>query len=101
MLVPMTWFIKREALINTVKTHTKNIAVSSVVKRYDNKVNASDISHYNHLLHELCTKYNIAFIDNDCIDQPFLNQSNLHLNKMEIESPRKCFLHVSKAVQNN
>ena len=35
-----------EALINTVKTDTKNIAVASVVKRYNNKVNASDISHY-------------------------------------------------------
>ena len=70
-----------EALINTVKAHTENIVVSSVVKRYDNKVNARDISHYNHLLHKLCTKYNIAFIDNDCIDQPFLNRSNLHLNK--------------------
>ena len=36
-----------EALINTVKAHTENIVVSSVVKRYDNKVNARDISHYN------------------------------------------------------
>ena len=59
-----------EELINKVKVHTKKIAVSSVIKRYDNKVNARNISNYNNLVHELCIKHNITFIDNDFIDQP-------------------------------
>ena len=70
-----------EVLINTVKAHTKKVTVSSVVKRYDNKVNARNICYYNHLLHEFCIKHYIAFINNDCIEQPLLNRSNLHFNK--------------------
>ena len=70
-----------EALINVVKGKTEKIAVSSVIKRYDNKVRASNISKYNYLIHELCMKYKITFINNDCIDLQLLNRSNLHLNK--------------------
>ena len=70
-----------EALINVVKGKTEKIAVSSVIKRYDNKVRASNIHKYNHLIHELCVKHKITFINNDCIDQQLLNRSNLHLNK--------------------
>ena len=54
-----------ETLIDRVKAHTKKVAVSSVVKRYDNKVNASNISRYNNLLQELCIKHKIAFINNE------------------------------------
>ena len=39
------------------------------------------ISSYNNLLHNLCIKHKIAYIDNDCIDNSMLNRSNLHLNK--------------------
>lgn len=70
-----------EELINLVKGKTRKIAISSVIKRYDNKVSATKISDFNHLVHELCIKHKITFIDNDCIEQPLLNKSNLHLNK--------------------
>ena len=70
-----------EALVSKMKTHAKEIAVSSVVKRYDNKVKPSSIMQYNNLSHELCIKHKIAYIDNNCIDKPLLNRSNLHLNR--------------------
>ena len=70
-----------EALVSKMKTHAKEIAVSSVVKRYDNKVKPSSIMQYNNLSHELCIKHKIACIDNNCIDKPLLNRSNLHLNR--------------------
>ena len=72
---------KMETLINEVKVHTKEVAISSVVKRYDGKVKASSITQYNKLLHSLCVKHKITFIDNDCIDKTMLNRSNLHLNR--------------------
>ena len=69
-----------ENLINKVKASAKNIAVSGVIKRYDGKVNNNIIYHYNKLIHNICAKQNIAFIDNNCIDKPLLNRSKLHLN---------------------
>lgn len=82
--------INMEVLVNKVKIHPKEIAVSSVVKRYDNKVKPNNIIQYNNLLHKLCIKHKlhllhllitIAFIDNNCIDRLMLNRSNLHLNQ--------------------
>ena len=70
-----------EDLINMVKNKTRKIAISSVIKRYDSKVSNEKVSTFNRLVHGLCIKHKIAFIDNDCIDQPLLNKSNLHLNK--------------------
>ena len=70
-----------ENLINKVKSSTTNIAVSGVIKHYDGKVNNNIIYHYNKLIHSICAKQNIAFIDNSCIDKPLLNRSNLHLNR--------------------
>jgi hypothetical protein len=72
-----------ETLITKAKhTHANEVAASSVIRRYDNKVRASNITHYNNLLHQLCIKHNITYIDNDCIDRSMLiNGSNLHLNK--------------------
>ena len=70
-----------ETLIEKVKVHADEVAVSSVVKSYDNKVKASNITHYNNLLHKLYITHKIAFIDNDCIDKSLLNRSNLHLNR--------------------
>ena len=62
------------------KSQAENVAVSSVLKRYDNTVPQFRITDYNNLVHELCTKHNITFIDNGNIDQSMLNRSNLHLN---------------------
>ena len=70
-----------ESLIVKVKSQAKQVAASAVVRRYDNKVKPIIISSYNNLLHNLCIKHKIAYIDNDCIDNSMLNRSNLHLNK--------------------
>lgn len=51
-----------EDLINTVKTHTKKTAVSSIIKRYDVRVQNSKISDCNSLLEKLCIKNKITFI---------------------------------------
>ena len=71
---------RMEDLIVEAKSKAENVAVSSVIKRYDNKVPHSKITEYNNLVHELCKKHNITFIDNSNIDQSMLNRSNLHLN---------------------
>ena len=71
-----------DGLIQDLKCHTEKIAVSSVVKRSDGRVVASNISRFNTLVKDLCTKHNIIFIDNDQIDRSLLNGSNLHLNHM-------------------
>ena len=70
-----------ESLIVKVKSQAKQVAASAVVRRYDNKVKPIIISSYNNLLHNLCIKHKIGYIDNDCIDNSMLNRSNLHLNK--------------------
>lgn len=70
-----------ERLIDDIKPHAKKIALSSVVRRYDGKVQTSKINRYNSLLHDLCFSHSITFIDNDCIGQSLLNRSNLHLNR--------------------
>ena len=69
-----------ESLIVKVKSQAKQVAASAVVRRYDSKVKPTIISSYNNLLHNLCIKHKIAYID-DCIDNSMLNRSNLHLNK--------------------
>ena len=69
-----------ENLINKVKVHTEKIAVSGTIKRYDGELNNKKIEQYNNLLHGLCSKHKITFIDNSCIDKPSLNRSKLHLN---------------------
>ena len=70
-----------ESLIVKVKSQAKQVAASAVVRRYDYKVKPEIINSYNNLLHKLCIKHKIAYIDNDCIDNSMLNRSNLHLNK--------------------
>lgn len=72
---------KMEKLILEAKTQGMNVAVSSVVRRYDNKVNPARIVEFNNLLHELCKKHKIAFISNNNIGQNELNRSKLHLNR--------------------
>jgi hypothetical protein len=69
-----------EDLIVEAKSKAENVAVSRVIKRYDNKVPHSIITEYNNLVHELCKKHNITFMDNSNIDQSMLNRSNLHLD---------------------
>lgn len=70
-----------ENLINKVKVHTEKIAVSGTIKRDDGKLNNKKIEQYNHLVHGLCSKHKITFIDNSCIDKSLLNRSKLHLNR--------------------
>jgi predicted translin family RNA/ssDNA-binding protein len=41
---------KIEELITELKTHANEVAASSVIRRYDNKVRASNITHYIILL---------------------------------------------------
>ena len=68
-------------LIYEVKTHTKKIAVSSVIYRYDGRVHSNKIDQYNKLLENLCIKHKVTFIDNNNIDESRLNGSKLHLNR--------------------
>ena len=89
MLEQMIWLVKNlkklqkkmETLITKAKTHANEVVASSAIRRYDNKVRARNITRYNNLLHQLCIKHNITYIDNDYIDRSMLNGSNLHLNK--------------------
>ena len=90
-----------ESLIMKVKSQAEQVAVSGVVRRYDNKVKPSSISSYNNLLHKLCTKHKIAFIDNDCIDNSLLNRSNLHLNKNGNRALRSAFCSKPKQILNS
>ena len=68
-------------LINEVKTHTKKVAVSNVIKRYDGRVHSNKIGQYNNLLENLCLKHNVKLINNNNIDESRLNGSKLHLNR--------------------
>ena len=68
-------------LINEVKTHTKKIAVSNVIMRYDGRVHSNKIEQYNKLLENLCLKHNVTLIKNTNIDESRLNGSKLHLNR--------------------
>ena len=69
-----------ENLIISAKSKAKNVAVSSIIKRYDNKVPDSCVTEFNKLVQKLCKKHNITYIDNNIIDRSMLNCSNLHLN---------------------
>ena len=63
---PRTTDIKSmETLITKVKGQASEVAVSSVVRRYDNKVRLNTITYYNNLLHQLCIDHKIAYINND------------------------------------
>ena len=88
-----------ENLINKVKSSTMNIAVSGVIKRYDGKVNNNIIYHYNKLIHSICAKQNIAFIDNSCIDKPLLNRPNLHLNREGDRTLGSAFCNYLKSIR--
>ena len=68
-------------LINKAKGHTNKVAVSGAIKRYDGKVNNRKIDYYNKLVHDLCSKHKITYIDNSYIEKSLLNRSNLHLNR--------------------
>ena len=56
------------------------IAISGVIKRYESRVQASKISHFNHLVKNLCANHNASFFNNDHIDR-LLSRFNLHLNR--------------------
>ena len=72
---------KMDGLIKDLKDHAKKIAISSVIKRYDNRVPASKITRFNNFVKNLCMKHNTTFLDNDHIDRSLLNRSNLRLNQ--------------------
>ena len=72
---------KMNDLIKSLKGNARMIAISGVIKRYDNRVQASKISHFNHLVKNLCANHNATFFNNDHIDRSLLNRSNLHLNR--------------------
>ena len=90
---------KMENLIEKVRQQTERIAVSSVIRRYDSKVSQSKIASYNNLLHNLCLKHNIYYINNDNIDKPLLNRSNLHLNKVGDKALGSAFCTFLKSIR--
>ena len=71
---------KMDDLIKSLKGNARMIAISGVIKRYDNRVEASKISHFNHLVKNLCANH-ATFFNNDYIDRSLLNRSNLHLDR--------------------
>ena len=72
---------KMDRLITEAKSKVRKVALSSVVKRYDGRVAASSITHFNNLVSNLCSQHNIVFLNNDHIDKSLLNRSDLHLNQ--------------------
>lgn len=55
--------------IYQVKTHTKKIAVSNIICRYDSQVHSSKIDQYNKSLEDLCIKHKVILMDNSNIDE--------------------------------
>ena len=70
-----------EGLIVEAKKKADNVAVSGVIRRYDQKVTHARIVQFNTKVHELCKKHRITLIENDAINKQNLNRSLLHLNK--------------------
>ena len=70
-----------EGLFVEAKKKADNVAVSGVIRRYDQKVTHAHIVQFNTKIHELCKKHRITFIENDAINKQNLNHSLLHLNK--------------------
>ena len=92
--------MKMDDLIANMKGNVKRIAVSSVIKRYDGRVAASSITHFNNLVKSLCAQHNITFINNDHIDKSFLNRSNLHLNKIGDTALGRAFCTYLRSIRN-
>ena len=91
---------KMDDLIARMKGKVKRIAVSSVIKRYDGRVTASSITHFNNLVKSLCAQHNVTFINNDHIDKSFLNRSNLHLNKIGDTALGRAFCTYLRSIRN-
>jgi hypothetical protein len=70
-----------DGLMKDLKDHAKKIAISSVIKKYDNRLPASKITRFNIFVKNLCMKDNTTFLENDHIDRSLLSRSNLHLNQ--------------------
>lgn len=64
-----------ESLIQQVKPVTSTVAISSVIARDDGKVPDGRISTFNKLTEELCSKWDINYIDNENINGYHLNLS--------------------------
>ena len=89
-----------ENLIISAKSKAKNVAVSSIIKRYDNKVPDSCVTEFNKLVQKLCKKDNITYIDNYIIDRFMLNRSNLHLNNNGDKLLRKAFCSYFRSLRS-
>ena len=70
-----------EGLIVEAKKKADNVAVSGVIRRYDQRVTHTCIVQFNTKVRELCKKSRITFIENDIINKQNQNRSLLHLNK--------------------
>ena len=88
-----------DRLIEDARKKTANVAVSGVVKRYDNRVPNSDIIEFNNLVKNLCVKHNATFIDNEEIDDSMLNGSKLHLNHKGDKALGKNFCAYFKSIR--
>ena len=93
--------VRMENLITTVSKVTKRLAISSVIRRHDGKVSNRKIDKYNNLLHDLCDKYRVTFINNDDINCNLLNHSKLHLNHEGDRVLGSAFCSYLKAYRNS
>ena len=82
-----------------MRQRTERIAVSSVIRRYNSNVFESKMAFYNNLHHNLCLKHNIYYINNDNIDKPLLNRSNLHQNKVGDKALGSAFSTFLKSIR--
>lgn len=60
-----------DELINSLKGNARTITISGVIKRFDNRVQASKISRFNHVIKNLC-KNHATFLNNDHIDRSLI-----------------------------
>lgn len=58
---------KVDGLVQNLKGKAGKIAISSVIKRYDNRVPANTITCFNFPVQNLCTKHNDTYLSNDHI----------------------------------
>jgi hypothetical protein len=72
---------KLENLVDKFLPQVERMAVSSVIVRQDNQVEAEQISIFNKSMREMCSRKKLCFIDNSNIKEIHLNGSQLHLNK--------------------
>jgi hypothetical protein len=77
-----------DKLVSGIKTELPNvdIAIFSVIRRSDNPALNSKILDVNNILKTYCEQNNFDFINNDNIQEHFLNTCGLHLNPRGIQT---------------